>query len=480
MVPARALAGQAPRVAHTRGRQAPPALLTLDPGQRAVIIGFSVAVAAAVLAPYPPTKYLIGASLALYWATLLANFDERFVGLYVLLLPTFQLLPLEMLGIPGLNWQTVFLVIFLLAAATAERPSTPMAITGWLTYFAVLLTLTAAYTLLTTPHPVWPLFTLLKNWLFPFSLFVLGRRAFRSDRQLWYLVFCVALISLAMSLHGLRDGLSTGSLLTNRPTGMLTGQANLFAGYLAMYAVLFLFVSRSDELGRTERRFLLATAGAMVMTMVFTLSRGAWLAFMLTIVLVGMMASRRLVIVLVLAVLVAYRYAPEEAVSRAEMTVEALQESADSSLEEAFDDSAALRILQWQTFPELFMTSPLWGTGLDTYAQQLGRVTGIYRSAHATVIQIGTEMGLLGLVGYAGLLGAAALACAARARGARRGSFRWAIGLGLLAATVCLALLDITGTRFRTHTVMTYYWLLLGAYFGSTDRVMAPRKVRAS
>ena len=95
-----------------------------------------------------------------------------------------------------------------------------------------------------------------KNWLFPFSLFVLGRRLVRNRQQLWFLILCVAVVSCALALHGLRDGLTTGNLLTNRPMGLLTGQANLFAGFLAMHALLLLFVSRTAELGRAERLFL--------------------------------------------------------------------------------------------------------------------------------------------------------------------------------------------------------------------------------
>ena len=76
-------------------------------------------------------------------------------------------------------------------------------------------------------------------------------------------------------------------------------------------------------------------------------------------------------------------------------------------------------------------------------------------------------MGGLGLLGYLGLLGAAAGVCARRARRAQPGTFQRAVGLGLLAATVCLFLLDFTGTRFRANTVTTYFWLLLGAFLGA-------------
>ena len=115
--------------------------------------------------------------------------------------------------------------------------------------------------------PAWPLLMVVKNWLFPFSLFVLGRRLIRNRQQLWFLILCVAVVSCALSLHGLRDGLTTGNLLSNRPAGLLTGQANLFAGFLAMHALLLLFVSRTAELGRTERVFLTVTALLMMATL---------------------------------------------------------------------------------------------------------------------------------------------------------------------------------------------------------------------
>jgi O-antigen ligase len=464
------LAHDAPIIAIDRDADRPGNVLALDRAQRTVFVLFIAAVVTAVSAPYPLTKVILGVTLALYWATLLFSFDERFVGMYVLVLPTLQLLPLEALGIPGLNWQTVFLIIFAVAAARADPPPSRLAVSGWITWFSIILILAAVHTSLTLQKPAYPLFMAVKNWLFPFALFFLGRRCFRNSQQLWFLLLCVAVVSFAMSLHGLRDGIMSGNLASNRPQGLLTGQANLFAGYLAMYGLLFLFVSRAPELRRTERLLLAATGLLMVATLVFTLSRGAWLAFAVTATLVGFASSRGLVVLLVLAYLIGSRWAPEDAVTRADLTLTAVEQSRDSSLEEALDDSAVLRVIQWKSFPSLLLASPIWGTGLDTYAELLGQHTGVYRAAHATMVQIGTEMGALGLLGYVGLLGAAAAVCARRARSAQPGTFQRAVGLGLLAATVCLFLLDLSGTRFRANTVTTYFWLLLGAFLGSTDR----------
>lgn len=449
--------------------QPPVRLVALDPGSRTVLVVVLAAVVTAVVAPYPVTKLVLGGTLALFWARLLVDLDERFVGMFVLLLPTLQLAPLETLGIAALNWLTVFLAIFGVAILSAKAPTTRVAVSGWIAYFSLALILAALYAWGFAQKPIWPLLVVVKNWLFPFVLFFVGRRLVRRSEQLWFLLLCVALVSLALALHGLRDGVTTGNLETNRPEGLLTGQANLFAGYLAMYGLLLLFVSRTLELGRFDRLLLTGIAFVMVVTLVFTLSRGAWLAFGLAGLIVGFVTNRGAVILLVLAIVVGSRWGPEEAATRLDSTLTAVEESGDAALEDALDGSAALRVIQWKSLPAIMLASPLWGTGLDTYAQRLGEHTGIFRSAHATMVQIGTEMGALGLLAYTGLLASVLVVCVRRTRAAERRSFSRSVGLGLIAATVCLFLLDFTGTRFRAYTVTSYFWLLVGAYLGSTD-----------
>jgi O-antigen ligase len=468
-----ALVDESPIPVADRDAARPPRPLALEPAQRTVLVAVVAAAATAVVAPYPVTKVILGFTLAVFWIRLLVAQDERFVGMFVLLLPTLQLIPLERLGIPALNWQTVFLIIFVGATVSAAAPAVASAVPRWIIYFSILVVLSAAYAWLTVQPPLWPLLVIVKNWLFPFSLFFLGRRLIARPTQLWFLVLCVSVVSLALALHGLRDGLTTGHLLTNRPAGLLTGQANLFAGFLAMQALMCIFVARTSELGWIERGFLVGAAFVIVVTLVFTLSRGAWLAFGVAGMAVGFMTNRVAVILLVIAVVIGSRWAPEEAAARADLTLTAVGESGDTALEDALDGSAALRVIQWKALPDLLSDSPIWGTGLATFPERLAQHTGIFRSAHATMVQIGTEMGAVGLVGYVGLFASVALACLSRARRAISGTFLHATGLGLLAATVCLFIADFSGTRFPAHTVTTYYWLLVGAFLGATDRAGA-------
>ena len=139
----------------------------------------------------------------------------------------------------------------------------------WIGAFSVLLIASATFS--------WAqglsfaqLFMKAKNWLFPFMLFIVGRRCFRRESALWFLVVCIALVSFGQGLHALRESLSTSNLLRHRPEGMLTGQANLFAGYVAMYALVCLFASRAAEIKPRARLCLLATGLLMVVVLVFT------------------------------------------------------------------------------------------------------------------------------------------------------------------------------------------------------------------
>ena len=205
-------------------------VLALDARQRKVLLIVGGALIVALAAPYPLTKLILGATLAAYGLSLLIEFDERLVGIYVLLLPVLQLAPLEMLGVPGLNWQTLFLVLFAGAAFAGSPPHSSIAVPKWIAYFSIVVTLSATYSWLALGKPAEPLFTTVKNWLFPFAMFFLGYRCFRQRSQLWLLILCVAIVSLAQSLQALSEAVVDGNLLRHRPKGILTGQANLFGG----------------------------------------------------------------------------------------------------------------------------------------------------------------------------------------------------------------------------------------------------------
>ena len=222
----------------------------------------------------------------------------------------------------------------------------------------------------------------------------------------------------------------------------------------------------------------------MMATLLFTLSRGAWLAFAVTAAVVGFATNRGLVVLLIVVFLVGYRWAPREAVTRADLTVRAVEQSRqDSSLEESLDDSAALRIIQWKSFPTLFLESPVWGTGLGTYPERLGRETRVFRPAHATMVQIGTEMGALGLIGYLGLLGTVAIACLRRARQAGRGSFRargrpWRPGGDALSLSPRLQWRPVPRPH-RDHVLLAPGWSVSGLH-GARAPAPAPSRDETS
>ena len=125
------------------------------------------------------------------------------------------------------------------------------------------------------------------------------------------------------------------------------------------------------------------------------------------------------------------------------------------------------------------MDSPIWGTGIATFAQRLGQHTGIFRSAHATMVQIGTEMGVLGLIGYLGLFASVAGTCLMRAgRGGNAAHVPARHGPRPARGHRVSVPRRLQRDTIRSHAVTTYYWLLIGAFIGCTDHAPASDTLR--
>jgi O-antigen ligase len=83
------------------------------------------------------------------------------------------------------------------------------------------------------------------------------------------------------------------------------------------------------------------------------------------------------------------------------------------------------------------------------------------RSPHSSIIALGVEEGLIGLALYLWLLFAIYTQAARQFRTAQV-AVEKALLFGAMSATVCLFLLDMTGTRFFSGEIMAYYWMLIG------------------
>ena len=135
----------------------------------------------------------------------------------------------------------------------------------------------------------------------------------------------------------------------------------------------------------------------MMATLLFTLSRGAWLAFAVTAAVVGFATNRGLVVLLVVVFLVGYRWAPARSRDpcrphgESGRTVRREPHSKSRSTIPrhcASSNGSRFRRCSWRV--------PSGAPASGRIRERLHRETGIFRPAHATMVQIGTEMGALG------------------------------------------------------------------------------------
>jgi hypothetical protein len=245
---------------------------------------------------------------------------------------------------------------------------------------------------------------------------------------------------------------------------MITAQPNLWGGFLAMYA--FLFIS-AIVYAPMSKRLRLLTYGALaivLVNLVYTQSRGAWLAFGATsLLLAGLKARRLLVPVLVIAA-ASYLWTPEFAVSRMTSSIEDGYDPALLLNRDAEAQEAASRVIQWRSFVPLMKEHGLIGVGFGQYGrvyQAAGYDTKL-RSAHATMIELGVEQGIFALIVYCWLFGATYRRASALFRDPEASPIARTLALGLLGATVAVVLCDLSGTRSRDGSVMAFFWVLAG------------------
>jgi O-antigen ligase len=429
-------------------------------------------VVVAFLFPYPPTKYLLALVLGFTFVTLSVRHFYLAVCFFVFFLPLQRLVSTQSFFVPGLNLQTVFIIYFALLGAFfasqsevhREEQRNP-ALIPLIGLFLIVL-LSAVHTKLVAGYSVSEVFSIAKNW-FSYTFFVyLTFLYVRERHQKLVLLLFVFLTVLLNSLLSMRQVFTAvvldRNLLRHRAVSLIVDQPNLYGGFLAMYLFFFLAFLAFYPMSRTKRLIFAGCTALVALNLLYTFSRGAWLACMLTALFIAAAKSRRLLIPMAAVAVILYIWMPDTASERWDSGFEGKYAMSHFS-EDDPESEAALRIVQWKSFLPMMMQSPIFGIGLDRYNQSLYSLGYHFepRAAHSTVIEIGVEQGVIGLAFYFLLL-YVLYRNAARIYRESSDPLDRALALGMVGATICLFLLDLTGTRFRYNFVTAFYWILAG------------------
>jgi hypothetical protein len=262
----------------------------------------------------------------------------------------------------------------------------------------------------------------------------------------------------------------TLGITTPGPEGRLTGLQRdpngLACAVGAMMFVSLYLAIYARDLSWVRRSFHLLTYGLAFLTVVFSLSRGNYLALVAAHLVFFALVNRPVffaaLVALVLVSTVAFPLLPTIVRERIESTVAG---GAGYGLAgtEHLEVSTAHRVVLAQTGLDMFRTSPLWGRGLNffffntpEFSAKYGSLD--YRDAHNIVIKMAVEIGMIGLGALAWLIWAV-FRCGRRLWRADSAEFR--VGAVMLAAGTHLLVASLSTNAFlETKDISAYFWIL--------------------
>ncbi len=235
-----------------------------------------------------------------------------------------------------------------------------------------------------------------------------------------------------------------------RYTGPLSFGSNETAAFLAQFAMFFWglaqFVKR-----RKAKIIVYGIVATTIFATMYTFSRGAYLALLISVFVLGVLKDRKLLLVGAIFLFTWQAIVPVAVRQRVMMT-----ESSSGRL----DASANERVRLWQDAEQSMLNSPIMGNGYATY-QLSSHLDGL-KDTHNWYIKVMVETGIIGLI--------LALAMFQQMFSTAYRLFRTAedplyqgLGLGLLLAFCSSSVANFFGDRWTSIEITGMLWVLVGA-----------------
>ncbi len=334
--------------------------------------------------------------------------------------------------------------------------------------FVVLALIYLFFTLLSVTQSAYPtnswrgVFKTLRNVLLFFAAVhvVDSKQRFRALFK-WFLAVAV-FIGLDAAAQGFfKRDLIAGRRMTpfQGDAKRLTGpfhHANDFSAYLSLVIFLFLGVLLEARRIFSGRFALFCQAGLLLVAFCLfgTYSRGAWLAVAIAFVLLATLKRSRIFAASLIVVVVwACFFSPPLVRDR----LDSLRRGAGTVVE---------REELWTQSMRMIRKSPWLGLGSNTYSknQPHFRTHGTKvddQYAHNGYLQMGADIGLLGLAAFLATL-VVALTTALRAFLGSKDPFLRPAGIGLVCGITAFLLHSATDTNLQSILLINLLWLALG------------------
>jgi O-antigen ligase len=241
-----------------------------------------------------------------------------------------------------------------------------------------------------------------------------------------------------------------------RGGGPLGYGSNQTAAFLAQFGMFFWGLAQFLK----RRKFQLLSYGLVAITFIttmYTFSRGAYLAVLVSIFVLGVLRDRKLLLLLGLFLLTWQTVVPTAVRERVTMT-----QNSSGQLEQ----SAQERVDLWEDAEKSIAASPIVGTGFATY--QYSKHVANLKDTHNWYVKVMVETGIIGLI-MALMLLQQMLATSYRLFKRAADPLYQGLGLGLLLATCACIVANCFGDRWTYLEITGLLWVLVGTAIRATQ-----------
>ena len=448
--------------------EADRAWVPLAAGEITLALTIIAGVAVSYAFPFRAAKYAL---IVLFVVALIGQSHRRpalGLALIAFSIPAMDLVPPQMYGgIRALNTETVLIVVALgiwartVALSGRDRLATPLG--RLLLAWVILILFSSVRSWMLWKVPLLDILSAAKNHLafmifLPVAFHVLRERR---DQVLLLLAISVSLFLSAM--QGVNHSwlaFVAGSLERHRAMALLALQPNIYGTALAVYLPFCVLLALHRVGGPWIRLWFAVVTAAVSFALLLTLSRGAWLGAIAAIFTIALVRNRALLFFFAIALIGYQAWLPEQAVKRIEVTTDIEDDAAGGDA--IAEGSTQMRIEQYKSLPAMMADHPFLGWGYRSFPAVFERhgTLGRAKGAHSSYAQVGTEEGIVGLVLLVMILFASAWAGVRAARA--DDPFVYWMGIGLLGATVALAVCMASGARFELQKILGWFWILAG------------------
>jgi len=296
-----------------------------------------------------------------------------------------------------------------------------------------------------------PRFDNWKNYMLMPLLFFLVLSVIKSAKQMKILLLLMC-VSIFIVNKGFYNTVSVRDLshfdYNLRYAGQMGYAGENGLGAFAASMALFLFGLYAFESKRLRKLLLLALIASSVYVVLFVFSRGAYAAFLVGLLFIGIFKERKLLVFAAVLLFAWQVLLPTSVQERITMTYQGGE----------LDPSAQTRLDLWQEALDMTSHNPVMGSGYDTYEYLRG--ASKYTDTHNYYLKVLVETGIVGLLIFLWLLGKMLYQGQTLFFRAEDPFFR-ALGLGFAALMVGTMVLNLFGDRWTYFQVNGYIWVVL-------------------